>query len=142
MTENTLARLFEHNNWANQQIIALCVSLSDAQLDAEPRSATVGTLRANESVDIVPELTKRLAKVEVAEGATVEKDQILFILDFSRWEQPGGFEIQQGGSNNEEFGGLVETPLPFLGTDVGDEIVGDLVQGQFGDFELVFADQL
>lgn len=43
--------------------------------------STVGTLRANEAVDIVPELTKRLARVEVAEGAAVEKDQILFILD-------------------------------------------------------------
>lgn len=43
--------------------------------------STVGTLRANEAVDIVPELTKRLAKIEVAEGAAVEKDQILFILD-------------------------------------------------------------
>ena len=42
---------------------------------------TVGTLRANESVDIVPELTKRLVKVEVQEGAQVSKDEVLFILD-------------------------------------------------------------
>ncbi len=42
---------------------------------------TVGTLRANESVDIVPELTKRLAKIQVEEGAQVEKDEILFVLD-------------------------------------------------------------
>lgn len=42
---------------------------------------TVGTLRANESVDIVSELTKRLARVEVEEGALVEKDQVLFVLD-------------------------------------------------------------
>lgn len=42
---------------------------------------TVGTLRANESVDIVPELTKRLVKVEVQEGAQVAKDDILFVLD-------------------------------------------------------------
>jgi membrane fusion protein (multidrug efflux system) len=44
---------------------------------------TVGTLRANESVDIVPELTKRLAKVEMEEGAKVEKGEVLFILDDS-----------------------------------------------------------
>lgn len=42
---------------------------------------SVGTLRANEAVDIVPELTKRLARVEVEEGAQVEKDQVLFVLD-------------------------------------------------------------
>lgn len=42
---------------------------------------TVGTLRANESVDIVPELTKRLAKIQVEEGAQVEKDEVLFVLD-------------------------------------------------------------
>lgn len=44
---------------------------------------TVGTLRANESVDIVPELTKRLAKVEVQEGAQVAKGDVLFVLDDS-----------------------------------------------------------
>lgn len=42
---------------------------------------SVGTLRANEAVDIVPELTKRLARVEVEEGTLVEKDQVLFVLD-------------------------------------------------------------
>jgi membrane fusion protein (multidrug efflux system) len=42
---------------------------------------TVGTLRANEAVDIVPELTKRLARIEMTEGATVEKDEVLFVLD-------------------------------------------------------------
>ena len=36
MTENILGRLFEHNNWANLQIIQACSALSDEQLDAEP----------------------------------------------------------------------------------------------------------
>jgi len=45
MTENTLARLFEHNNWANLQIVRACSALSDEQLDAEPRSATKGSIR-------------------------------------------------------------------------------------------------
>ena len=44
---------------------------------------TVGTLRANESVDIVSELTKRLAKIEVHEGAQVAKGDVLFVLDDS-----------------------------------------------------------
>ena len=45
MTENILARLFEHNNWANHKIIEACDALSAEQLDAEPQSATKGTIR-------------------------------------------------------------------------------------------------
>jgi uncharacterized damage-inducible protein DinB len=44
-TENILAKLFEHNNWANLQIIQACSALSDEQLDAEPQSATKGSIR-------------------------------------------------------------------------------------------------
>jgi uncharacterized damage-inducible protein DinB len=46
MTETLLLKLFEHNNWANLQIIQACSVLSDEQLDAEPRSATQGSLRS------------------------------------------------------------------------------------------------
>ncbi len=45
MTENFLVKLFEHNNWANLQIIRACSALSDEQLDAEPQSATKGSIR-------------------------------------------------------------------------------------------------
>ena len=45
MTENILGKLFEHNNWANLRIIQACSALTDQQLDAEPRSATKGTIR-------------------------------------------------------------------------------------------------
>jgi uncharacterized damage-inducible protein DinB len=45
MTENFLVKLFEHNNWANFQIIQACSALSDEQLDAEPQSATKGSIR-------------------------------------------------------------------------------------------------
>ena len=45
MTDNLLARLFEHNNWAILRIIEACSALSDEQLDAEPRSATMGSIR-------------------------------------------------------------------------------------------------
>ena len=45
MTENFLAKLFEHNNWANSKIIQACYALSDEQLDAEPQSVTKGTIR-------------------------------------------------------------------------------------------------
>ena len=45
MTENFLVRVFEHNNWANMQIIQACSTLSNEQLDAEPKSVTKGTIR-------------------------------------------------------------------------------------------------
>lgn len=45
MVENLLVKLFEHNNWANSQIIQICSTLSDEQLDAEPQSATKGGIR-------------------------------------------------------------------------------------------------
>ncbi len=45
MIENILIKLFEHNNWANLRMIQACSALSDEQLDAEPHSATKGTIR-------------------------------------------------------------------------------------------------
>jgi len=46
MNENFLAKLFEHNTWANQMIIEACLSLTDEQLDAPPQSATEGSIRS------------------------------------------------------------------------------------------------
>ncbi len=45
-------------------------------------SAT-GTLRANESVILVPEISKRLVKISVTEGADVAANELLFKLDDS-----------------------------------------------------------
>jgi uncharacterized damage-inducible protein DinB len=45
MAENILGKLFEHNNWANQQVIQACLALNDEQLDAPPQSVTMGTIR-------------------------------------------------------------------------------------------------
>lgn len=42
---------------------------------------TVGTLAANESIDVVPELSRRLVATPVAEGTTVEEGELLFKLD-------------------------------------------------------------
>lgn len=42
---------------------------------------TVGTLLANESVELVSELSRRLVAVHVAEGTTVERGDLLFQLD-------------------------------------------------------------
>lgn len=44
---------------------------------------TIGTLSANESIDVVSELSRRLIKVNVAEGAEVKKGALLFSLDAS-----------------------------------------------------------
>jgi uncharacterized damage-inducible protein DinB len=45
MTDHPFVKLYEHNNWANLQIIRACAALSDEQLDAVPDSATMGTIR-------------------------------------------------------------------------------------------------
>ena len=45
MNVNFLVKLFEHNNWANLKIIQACSALSEVQLDSEPQSATIGTIR-------------------------------------------------------------------------------------------------
>ena len=45
MNENILTKLFEHNNWANLQIIQACSTLTDEQLDAEPQTAMKGSIR-------------------------------------------------------------------------------------------------
>ena len=46
MSENTLARLFEHNNWANLHIIDVCLNLSDEKLDAQTGAAAYGSIRS------------------------------------------------------------------------------------------------
>lgn len=45
MVNNYLIKLFEHNHWANQQIIRACSALTDDQLDTQPVTATKGTVR-------------------------------------------------------------------------------------------------
>jgi uncharacterized damage-inducible protein DinB len=45
MTNDFLVKLFEHNNWANQQILQACSILTDEQLDVEPQSAMKGSIR-------------------------------------------------------------------------------------------------
>jgi uncharacterized damage-inducible protein DinB len=45
MADNVLEKLLEHNNWANRQILQACSALSDEQLDAQPQSATLGSIR-------------------------------------------------------------------------------------------------
>jgi uncharacterized damage-inducible protein DinB len=46
MPQEMLARLFEHNHWANLQIIDICLGMSDEALDAEPPAAAYGSIRS------------------------------------------------------------------------------------------------
>jgi uncharacterized damage-inducible protein DinB len=46
MPVHFLEKLLEHNNWANDKIIQACVPLTAGQLDAEPKSATQGSIRS------------------------------------------------------------------------------------------------
>ncbi len=45
MNENILMRLIEHNHWANLQILEICETLTEDQLDIQPQSAVHGTIR-------------------------------------------------------------------------------------------------
>lgn len=45
MAESYFVKMIEHNNWANDQMILACYALNDDQLDAEPHSATKGSIR-------------------------------------------------------------------------------------------------
>jgi uncharacterized damage-inducible protein DinB len=47
MVEGMLARLIEHNNWANRAITRACAALEDAQLDARPISEKQWSIREN-----------------------------------------------------------------------------------------------
>lgn len=42
---DSLTKLFEHNNWANQALIDACSALTDGQLDAAPPGGAEWTLR-------------------------------------------------------------------------------------------------
>ncbi len=42
-----LAKLIEHNNWANRDITRACAALTDAQLDARPISEKQWSIREN-----------------------------------------------------------------------------------------------
>lgn len=50
-------------------------------VERERRLSAIGTLRANESAEIVAELAKRVVAIPVEEGARVEAGEVLFQLD-------------------------------------------------------------
>src|SRR6266702_7876311 len=53
----------------------------------------------------------------------------------------GGLQVEQGGRDDQEVADLVQVPAVGARRDVGDELVGDLGEGDFGNVELVLGDQ-
>jgi uncharacterized damage-inducible protein DinB len=45
MTRGPLGRIVEHNNWANAVLLRACAALTEAQLEATPRSPRERTIR-------------------------------------------------------------------------------------------------
>lgn len=89
MNENILTKLFEHNNWANLQIIQACSALSDEQLDAEPQTATKGSIRST--------------LWHLIESQEDYLSQLMGIEARFSWQAPPGFdELQQAASSTGE----------------------------------------
>ena len=115
MTENIFLKLFEHNNWANLKIIEACSTLSDEQLDAEPQSATKGSIRgtllhlvtsqrgylALLTVPVEARPVTPLAFAELQESANISGERLLaFVGDESgkfthtRLQTRDGFHVE------------------------------------------------
>ena len=96
---NTLAKLFEHNNWANLQIIEVCSALGDEQLDA-PQPASTWSIRDTLShlvesqrgylalLTLPPEARQHapLSFAELAESATASGEGLLALACGERLE--------------------------------------------------------
>jgi membrane fusion protein (multidrug efflux system) len=64
---------------ANPAILVECYIAKDTSVNYQLE--TVGTIRANEQVEIVGEINKKITAIYLKEGASVVKDQLLFKLD-------------------------------------------------------------
>ena len=72
----------------------------------------------------------------------LEQREVRLVLHLGGGQQPGRLEVEQGGGDDQELGGLVEVPVGPHGPDVRHELVGDLGQRDLGDVQLVLGDQL
>jgi uncharacterized damage-inducible protein DinB len=85
MAESVLVRLFEHNNWANLQIIQACSALSEEQLDAEPQTVTKGSIRQT--------------LWHIMEAQEGYRSQLIGKEHRVNWDSPSAFaELQQAAS--------------------------------------------
>jgi len=97
MTENILARLFEHNHWANLQLIQVCSTLSDEQLDAESQSATKGSIRLTlwHLIETQQLYLYQLTRVEPRSDSEAPKD-FAELLESAKMSGEGLVELTRG----------------------------------------------
>src|SRR5262245_31812915 len=107
----------------------------------DPRMA-VGLLsqpRSEDRRDLLVGLVLKQSREE--QVACLEQREIFVVLDLPARQQPGGFEVKQGGCDEEKLADLAQIPLRPMSLDKGDELVGDPGECDFGDVELVLGDQ-
>ncbi len=79
MSENILVRFFEHNRWANLEVLQACSTLGDEELDAIPQSATKGTIRetlrhiAETEQDYLAEIARSKSRINWQAPPTFEE---------------------------------------------------------------------
>ncbi len=110
MPNDFLIKLFEHNNWANQQIIQACSTLSDAQLDAEPLVPVKGSIRLTLlhlvtaqqgyfnifTVPVAERSQVQLDFADLADSARQSGESFLALLRGERQPLPGRLQTRDG----------------------------------------------
>ena len=70
----------------------------------------------------------------------LQQSEVLLIGHLTGRQQAGRLEVEQGGGDDQKRRGLIEFHHPADLAGVGDELVGDGVQGNLGDIEAVGKD--
>ena len=70
-----------------------------------------------------------------------QQGEVLFVLHLAGGQQPGRLQVEQGGRDHQEKACLVQVPSLGTGSDIRDELIGHLGQGNLGDVQLVLGDQ-
>ncbi len=73
-----------------------------------------------------------------------EQRDVFIVLDLAGWQEPGCFEVQEGGGDDQELAGFIQGPLLAVLLelpDVFDELISDRGDGHFGNIQLVLGDQ-
>jgi membrane fusion protein (multidrug efflux system) len=105
---------------------------------------TVGTLAANEAVNVVAELSRRLVRVHVAEGTEVERGALMFQLDDADLRaQLGELEVrrQLAASTEQRQRALLDYDKKALSQQAYDQAVAELrtVEAQIAALRVTLA---
>ena len=97
-------------------------------------------------VELPGHLLERLVLQQPGEQqvASLQEFHVVLVLHLAARQQPGGFEIQQGGGDHQELAGLVQglgRGTLLQRAHVLDELVRDHGEGHLGDVHLVLGDQ-